>query len=157
MALKGDRNYDELVDISFFMSNATGERGCIVIHDTTVSGSGAAMDDANQLVMIPTGVISGKYPAGLLLNDVVNLDLTRQHINQHKDEVQLGGKVTLLRRGTVVTNSITSGQTPGPGQVAYADTDGKFTPTGGSGKPIVGRFLSKMDADGYAKIDVNIE
>jgi Arc/MetJ family transcription regulator len=41
---------------------------------------------------------SGKVPVGLLLNDMVNIDLTRQHLNQHKDEVQKGGKVTLLKR-----------------------------------------------------------
>jgi hypothetical protein len=156
MALKGDRNYNDQVDISFFMSYATGERGGIVIHDTSVSGSGAAMDDANALVRYPTGLISGQYPAGLLLNDVVNLDLTRQHINQHKDEVQLGGKVTLLRRGVVVTNMITAGQAPGAGNNAYVDTAGNLTPTSGANYVKVGRFLSKKDADGYAKVEINI-
>ena len=156
MALKGDRNYNEAVDISYFMSAATGQRGGIVIHDSTASGSGAAMDDANQLVLIPTGLISGKYPAGLLLNDVVNLDLTRQHINWHKDEVQLGGKVTLLRRGTVVTNMITASETPGPGNPAYADPTGNLGPTSGADYVKVGTFLSKKDADGYAKVEVNL-
>lgn len=155
MALKGDRNYNDQVDISFFMS-VTGNRGGIVIHDTSVSGSGAAMDDANQLVRYPTGVISGEYPAGLLLNDVVNLDLTRQHINWHKDEVQAGGKVTLLRKGVVVTNNITSGQTPGPGKNAYVDTAGNLGVTSGANYIKVGRFLSAVDADGYAKVEINI-
>jgi hypothetical protein len=50
---------------------------------------------------------SGAKPVGVLLNDVVNLDLTRQHINWHKDEVQQGGKVTLLQVGQVTTDSVT--------------------------------------------------
>ena len=101
MALKPDR-HEVVTDISFFM-NETAERGIIVTHST--AGSGAAMDDSNALVAIPT-TASGSAPAGLLLNDVVNIDLTRQHLNQHQDEVQKGGKVTLLKQGYVVTNKL---------------------------------------------------
>ena len=79
MALKPDR-HEVVTDISFFM-NETAERGIIVTHST--AGSGAAMDDSNALVAIPT-TASGSAPAGLLLNDVVNIDLTRQHLNQHQ-------------------------------------------------------------------------
>jgi ABC-type phosphate/phosphonate transport system ATPase subunit len=46
--------------------------------------------------MYPTGVVSGTKPAGLLLNDVVSLDLTRQHINWFRDEVQVGGNVHFI-------------------------------------------------------------
>ena len=67
MALRPDRN-EHLTDLSFFM-NETAERGIVVIHDT--GGSGAAMDDSTALVKIGSGT-----PAGLLLNDVVNFDLT---------------------------------------------------------------------------------
>ena len=156
MSLKGDRNYNDNVDISFFKSDGVDTRGLIQIHDTTASGSGAAMDDANQLVMTPTGVISGTYPAGMLLNDVVSYDLTRQHLNQHKDETQLGGKVTLLRRGTVVTNNIEASTAPGPGNPAYVNTTGDLTPTSGTNYIKAGTFLSKLDADGYAKVEINI-
>ena len=160
MALKGDRNYNELVDISFFKSDGVDSRGVIQFHDTTASGSGAAMDDANQLVFTPTSAaeVTGAtaYMAGMLLNDVVNLDLTRQHLNQHKDETQLGGKVTLLRRGTVVTDNIEDSTAPGPGNSAYVNTTGDLTPTSGENYQKVGTFLSKMDADGYAKVEINI-
>jgi len=105
MALKPDRRYTDGTDISFFM-NETGEKGEVLVFST--AGSGAAMDDANAVVATPT-TISGSVVAGILMNDVVNLDLTRQHINWHKDEVQLGGKVTLLRHGVVVTNVVHTG------------------------------------------------
>jgi len=97
MALKPDRSYtNESTDISFFM-NETGEKGEVLVFST--GGSGAAMDDANAVVTTPNASPSGQ-------NDI---DLTRQHINWHKDEVQLGGKVTLLRHGVIVTNVIDTG------------------------------------------------
>jgi len=151
MALKPDR-VEHLTDLSFFM-NVTGERGKIVVHDG--GGSGASMDDASATVKFPTtqaDVLVGN-PAGLLLNDVVNLDLTRQHINFHKDEVQKGGKVLLLRRGTVVTNLVSG--TPTIGAKAYYDNTGHLQSQVAVG-PQVGRFLSTKDADSYCKIEINI-
>lgn len=150
MALKPDR-HEDATDLSFFM-NVTAERGIIVVHDTT--GSGAGMDDSTNNVVIPTGGVSGTQPAGLLLNDVVNNDLTRLHLNAHKDEVQLGGKVLLLRRGWVVTNKVTGTITAG--KPAYYNTSGVLQPTDPTNGVRVGRFLTKADADGYAKVEINI-
>ena len=138
MALKPDR-VEHLTDLSFFM-NATATRGQIVTHSS--NGSGASMDDSSALVIVATGV-SGDC-AGMLLNDVVDLDLTRQHINFAKDEVQKGSKVLLLRRGTVVTDNI-DGATPDAGDQAYFDNQGKLTTTASSAQ--IGRFLSAKDAD----------
>jgi hypothetical protein len=168
MALKADR-HEAVTDISFFM-NETAERGVIVVHST--AGSGSAMDDSNALVTIPT-TASGTYPAGLLLNDMVNIDLTRQHLNQHQDEVQKGGKVTLLKEGWVVTNKIDPTTTdPTVGVPAYLASSGLLSVTNpaaydastlagasaplGNDDALVGRFLSTKDADGYAKVYIDI-
>jgi hypothetical protein len=151
MALRPDRN-EFLTDLSFFM-NETAERGIIVVHDT--GGSGAAMDDANATVKIPSDGVSGTNPAGLLLNDVVNLDLTRQHINFAKDEMQQGGKVLLLRIGTVVTDQVSG--TPTIGADAYYNLAGSVSATDPGNSTVIGRFLSLKDADGYAKVSVNIK
>jgi hypothetical protein len=151
MALKPDR-VESYTDVSYFM-DTVGERGGVVVHLT--SGAGASMDDGNAVVSYPTGVVSGTKPAGLLLNDVVNLDLTRQHINWYRDEVQVGGKVTLLRQGQVVTNMLASGQTPAAGTDAYYDNAGKLT-TVSTNSTKVGRFLGSKDSDGYVKVDINI-
>jgi hypothetical protein len=160
MALRPDR-VEHLTDLSFFM-NATAERGILVVH--SAGGSGAAMDDSNATVAAPSAY--DDEPAGLLLNDVVNLDLTRQHLNYHQDEVQQGGKVLLLRRGTVVTDQISG--TPVIGEKALFGLDGKLqteseylggTGVGGVGTTLgdpVGRFLSTKDPDGYAKVEINI-
>ena len=151
MALKPDRKVlNNGTDIHWYL-NETATRGRIVTHDT--AGSGAAMDDDAATVQVPTGTGDG-VAAGLLLNDVVNLDLTRQHLNQHQDEVQLGSKVTVLTHGWVVTDAIKSGDTPTAGDPAYFDASGELTTT--SGSATVGKFLSSLDEDGYAKVEINI-
>jgi len=150
MALKPDRN-ELYTDVSFFM-NTVAERGGIVTHQT--GGVGAAMDDANAVVAAPAAAT--EKPAGLLLNDVVDIDLTRQHMNWYKDEVQKGNKVTLLRRGFVTTNRLTVAAAPAAGDVAYFDVGGLLTQDVAAGSVAVGRFLSGKDADGYAKVDINI-
>lgn len=157
MALKSDR-IEAYTDISYFCNDTTAERGVIAVHST--GGSGVAMDDSLAVVTTVIANPSGQLPAGLLLNDVVNLDLTRQHINWHKDEVQTGSKVTLLRQGQVTTNSVVSGVAPTIGQDAYFGVNGKLTNVSSAGATSsgvkVGRFLSVKDADGYIKVDINI-
>lgn len=150
MALKPDR-VEHLTDISFFKNDAVAERGIIVAHST--GGSGAAMDDA--LAQVADVGSTGDLAAGLLLNDVVNLDLTRQHYNMMKDEVQLGGKVTLLRRGTVVTDQVSG--TPVVGEAVHFAADGRLvTSSELATSQQVGRWLGVLDADGYAKCEINI-
>lgn len=147
MALKADR-YELQTDISFFYNAGTATRGGVVVYDT--AGSGAAMDQGVNLVKYATTGI----PVGVLLNDVVNKDLTRTHLNQYKDEVQKGGKVTVLRKGYVVTNSVTG--TPSAGATAY-----RYTVTAGNFSAVasgnaVGAFMTSKDADGYTKVEVNL-
>ena len=151
MALRPDRN-EHLTELSFFM-NETAERGLLVVAST--QGSGAAMDDSAAAVKIgAVADIVTDAPVGVLLNDVVNLDLTRQHINYAKDEVQQGSKVLLLRVGTVTTDQISGSITMGA--AAHFMSDGTLA-TGSTASIQVGRFLSKKDADGYAKVAINIQ
>ena len=150
MALKPDR-IEAYTDISFFM-NEVAERGGVVVHLS--SGSGVSMDDASAVVEYAASP-SGTVPAGVLLNDVVNLDLTRQHINWHKDEVQIGSKVTVLRQGQVTTDMVVSEDSPAAGNNAYYGVNGLFS-TSSTNSVKVGRFLSSKDSDGYVKVDINI-
>lgn len=149
MALKPDRN-EFYTDISFFM-NEEAERGGVVSYAS--GGVGAAMDDANAVVQKPLAV--GETPAGLLLNDVVDIDLTRMHINWFKDEVQKGNKVTLLRKGFVVTNMLTATAAPTVGATAYFDVAGLLTEVA-TGSVAVGQFLGSKDTDGYVKVEIHI-
>ena len=148
MALKSDR-YELQTDISFFYNDGTATRGGVVCHELT-AGSGASMDQGVNLVKYSSSGI----PVGVLLNDVVNKDLTRTHLNLYKDEVQKGGKVTVLRKGYVVTNNVTG--TPSAGATAYrcTVTAGNFSTVASGNK--VGAFLTSKDEDGYAKVEVNL-
>ena len=156
MALKADR-HELQTDISFFYNDAAVTRGGVVVHDT--AGAGAAMDQGVNLVKYKQATATD-VPVGILLNDVVNKDLTRTHLNQYKDEVQKGGKVTILRKGWVVTNMITG--TPTAGGVAYADdaTAGNIAvdawDAASSGNLAIGRFLSTLDEDSYCKVEINL-
>lgn len=153
MALKPDRNELD-TDISFFMNEAKNA-GHVVCLST--AGSGAAMDDSAALVTCPTHA-SGN-PVGILLNDMVDIDQTRQHINWYKDEVIKGSKVTLLKKGYVVTNAIKSGVTPAGGDKAYVVESGLISNAAGSGggaDQVIGKFTSSKDSDGYAKVEVNL-
>lgn len=157
MALKSDR-YEAQTDISFFYNAGTATRGGVVVLDAA-NASGAALDQGANLVKYKQATATD-VPVGILLNDVVNKDLTRTHMNWYKDEVQKGGKVTVLTQGWVLTSNITG--SPTPGQVAYADsvTAGNITNSAlnaqASGNLAIGRFMSNKDADGYAKVFVNL-
>jgi len=157
MALKADR-YEESTDISFFYNAGTATRGGVVVLDAA-NASGAAMDQGENKVKY-SAAANTDVPVGVLLNDVVNKDLTRTHLNQYKDEVQKGGKVTVLTRGWVLTSNVTG--TPSAGDVAYLDETtagnvGNASDLGySSGVMAVGRFMSAKDADGYAKLYVNL-
>ena len=161
MALKADRNELD-VDISFFYNAGTATRGGVVCLSTV--GSGAAMDQAGAKVAYSAGTDS-TIPVGILLNDVVNLDLTRQHINWHKDEGQKGGKVSILKKGTIVTNMVKATGagygTPAAGSIAYvASGDAGYISSVASNDNkanlAIGRFLSTVDEDGYYKVEVNL-
>lgn len=152
MALKPDR-IELLTDVSFFM-NTTAERGGVASVVTSTSGVGVSMDDGNAVVAYAAAV-SGSKPVGVLLNDVVDIDLTRQHINWHKDETQVGGKVTLLRQGQVTTNMLVAGTTPAPGSDAYVGVSGLIG-TSSTNAVKIGQFLSAKDSDGYVKVSVNL-
>jgi hypothetical protein len=159
MALKSDR-YEESTDISYFYTAGTATRGGVACLDV-LSASGAAMDQGDNTVSYQLAAVTD-VPVGVLLNDVVNKDLTRTHLNWYKDEVQQGGKVTIMKRGWVVTDNIDT--TPTPGDLAYASSGvaGAISATSdplmsvASGNLVVGRFMSAPDADGYAKVYINL-
>jgi hypothetical protein len=156
MALKGDR-YLAITDISFFMDQVA-EKGGVAVMKT--AGSGAALDQQAAEVEYAASP-SGKYPVGLLTDDMVNKDLTRTHLNFQKSEHQKGSKVNLMREGWVVTNMLEgTGITPTGGAKAYLGLSGLFTTAatgpGGYANPEVGRFESTKDEDGYVKVYVKL-
>lgn len=166
MALKGHLLQNEnYVDCYSYVMNETGAAGLVVVHNITgQSGTGGIMDDSDSIVKLPdVAYTSGEYPAGVLLSSVVNLDLTRQHLNQYKREVQVGGKVDVMKVGSIVTDNLAAGVTPGPGDKAFGTTNGRFTTLAtalqtqaGVAVRAVGTFRSAKDSDGYCRIDIHV-
>lgn len=143
----------------WFMNEAATRGG---IASVSTTGSGVSEDQAEQLVTYRANP-SGVKPVGLLLNDMVDIDLTRQRKSYEKDEVVKGEKVTLLRKGTVVTNMIYPSQTPTGGAIAYVGHSGYIASTDvasdsefAAANREVGRFESSKDEDGYCKVTINL-
>ena len=138
--------------------NETATAGVIVVSATGVAGSGQAMDSFSQLVTVAANP-SGRFPAGVLLNNVVNKDLTQTSLSPLNGETQIGSKVTIARKGVLVTNALAAGSATGilPGQPAYLGPTGTFSNTQlNSGYPRVGTFDSRIDQDGYAKVQIDV-
>jgi hypothetical protein len=108
MALKAPRVIRS-TDISLTCDTAT-ERGLCVVYGATV-GSGVALGDSAGNSTVATSA-SGKVPAGILLNDVVDIDTTRYHWNFHQDQTLINERCNLLTDGRVTTNSSTSARSP---------------------------------------------
>lgn len=151
MALKPDVDLHQIDDISYFM-NEVAVRGGIVSLNT--AGSGVSLDQAVNLVTYAADS-SGQTPLGVLMGDMVNIDQTRQHLNFHKNEVQQGGKVTVGRKGWVVTDQVTG--TPTAGGSAFLAPSGRLTTADTSdSNPLVGQFLTTLDELGFVKVYIDL-
>jgi hypothetical protein len=168
MALKPDRNHHEETDIRQYWSPAqdTAEKGGIA--SLVSQGSGVAMDSSelpagsvrdatagNENVVRYAADPSGAVPMGMLVQDVnPPCSATRDHKNFSNLEVRPGDKVTLYRKGILVTDMVLG--TPAAGDIAYLGASGNVTPVLAVGAPIVGRFETSLDADGFARVSVHI-
>lgn len=152
MALKTSR-WDTFLYTDNFM-NVTGEAGSVLVFDTSTSGVGASLDDTNAKVKLPVVAGgSGEVFAGFLMGDVVNKDLTRTHLNVHKRETQVGGKVGRQMDGFVVTDRVAPGRNPDVGNACYFTIHGKVTDeVVNAGVTKIGTFGSAKDSDGFVKV-----
>jgi len=157
MALRPDRDYAEVTDISNFWSanalQATKEKGGIASVET--QGSGSVLDDVLNVVAYIADP-SGAVPKGVLLQDVnPPLSATRDFKNFYNMEVRPGEKVTLLRKGWLVTDMIVG--TPNVGDIAYVGASGFIDCTqDNAGCAVIGRFETEVDADGFCKVYIDI-
>jgi|10_taG_2_1085330.scaffolds.fasta_scaffold00240_31 hypothetical protein len=147
--LRAQRDIRE-VDSSFFMDQVA-EKGSVVTYD------GISHPECPvECVRLQQG---DEPVAGILLNDVVNIDLTNSHYPLASD-VMKGGKVQVLRKGTIITRPLGE---PTPGANAYAN--GSYITTDYSDSSVpqefrlgvarkIGTFLSGKDQDGFAKVSI---
>lgn len=161
MSLKPARNIVEL-ETQFFVNTAYAAslKGIVLVGSSGTQGSGTSLDHPNMVAERATSV-SGRYPIGVLLNPVVDKDLTDSVLNSYREEIQVGNKVPLLKKGFIVTDSIVPGTANSitAGAPAYCGASGLYSSVqsgGGFNNPQVGKFLSRPDEEGYVKIEINI-
>ena len=158
MALKPDREYNEVTDITNFWTTVAAEKGgCAGV---VTQGTGAAIgqnivDEPNVVgyVADPSGAIA----KGILLQTVsAVMSATRDFINYENQEIRPGDKCTLIKKGFVVTDMIPAGITPTVGAAAYLAASGYISSTQATGAPQVGRFDTTKDAAGFARVSIDI-
>lgn len=96
-------------------------------------------------------------PYGILLSDVVNMDLTKYHLDF--TQCKVGSKVLVLSHGIIYTSNIDKSFTEKTQILTnvYVDSrNGKFTTRKHKfSSRVVGKTQSLLDDDGYIKIEVN--
>lgn len=162
MALKMDRQVDA-TEIGYYL-NEVAERGNVVcilagaVSGVGTAGSGVALDSPLNVATV-VAASSGVTPLGVLMNDFVNLDLSRTPLNWMKDQSQVGDKCTILRKGWCVTNRLTGA--PKGGQLAVLSSSGTVAGValgtlGTAAAPLVGRFLTGISEEGFARLLVDL-
>ena len=156
MALRPDRDYAEVTDITQYWSTAaaqaTQEEGGVACVET--QGSGVALDDVTNVVRYAASA-SGAVPKGILLHPVnPAMSATRDFKNYANMEIRPGEKCVLLRKGWLVSDKLIG--TPAVGGIAYVGPSGFIKTTQDTGAKVVGRFETTVDADGFAKIYIDI-
>lgn len=154
MAIRPDRVI-EMTDCLHVL-NDVSSKGVVLCFKT--AGSGVALGDSHGIVQLAASP-SGLVPAGLLLQDFVNIDETRFHINWNKEEQNIGDYCDMATKGWVVTNQYTG--SPVEGNKAYLTANGQVTPTvsatgGTAATPLVGRFMGSPDELGFVKLGFNL-
>ena len=149
MALSPSRQiFQTNVDFSL---NEVAERGkiCSIVAGTTPNGEVTA-------AAVATGV--GVMPIGILLGDVESLNYDRHPQYLQRDVVDVGSVVCLSQECEVKTDQITGA--PVAGNPAYLGANGNVSPTqltdGVTPAPRVGTFLSAPDANGFAKVRIDL-
>lgn len=156
MAIKADRQVDSW-ELGYYL-NETASPGVIVVVSTATSGND--LDGTAALATVSANS-SGTQPIGMLMSEFVSIDQTRVSRNPYKDQQVVGEKAAIMTKGWAVTNKVVSA------------TAGCFAALASSGsvvavaeatvnthnallQPIVGRFRSGVDEDGYARVYVDL-
>ena len=155
MALKPDRQIDAN-ELGYYM-NAVANPGVIASISTASSGQNL---DSTANVAVVAASSSGQAPLGVLLDEVVNLDLTRVPTNWHKSQANIGDKVSIMRRGWVVTDCLAGA--PTAGQHAVLASSGCIEGVTDLNvhdhllQPVIGHFVSGPDHLGFARVYIEL-
>lgn len=128
--------------------NEAAERGGVLSASTTTG-------EATYLTS-PTG--AAVYPIGILLDDVEDLNFDRHPEYLQREVVDIGSVVGIVNKGELQTNLIVG--TPTQGVPAYLHPEGYIGPAqltdGLNPAPLIGKFRTGLDANGYATVLVDL-
>jgi len=157
MALRPWRRV-EATTIEYTVAAAT-ERGGVL---SATSGQAAAYDTS----VTPSSVV----PIGILLEDIESMNFMTHPQYYQRNVSDLGSKVGILTKGEVETDFLEPAAEDhiDAGQKAYLTESGYLTiealapgvvdslPEQGTSGVLVGRFLSTVDGDGFAKVRIDL-
>ena len=140
-------------DISYYCYTPCEDGTIVCIYNNPV---GAALDDPNAEVGPPQGTLADTIPAGVILQAFVEYDNTRYSRDMSDFEAMMvGNKAAVYHHGWCVTRCIDPAADPVlSNKPAYYNMNGYFTTVAGS--PCVGTFQSERDANGFARVYVEI-
>lgn len=157
MAIKPDFNVLEW-ELGYYL-NETADKGLVVCIST--ASSGTDLDGSANLATVKANP-SGAYPIGVLVDQVVNIDTTQYVTNVHKPEINIGNKVSIVKKGWLVTDKVHAEQTVTAGKTAVLYASGLVgdAVTGWEpqhvNNPYVGRFNSGKDENGFCRLSVDL-
>ena len=131
--------------------NEVCERGvvCCIVPGTTPVGEVTC-------TAVPTGV--GVMPIGVLLSDVEDLNYDRHPEYRQRNVLDVGSVVGLAQEAELLTDRITGA--PVAGNPCYLAANGTLSPTqltdGITSAPLLGKFLSAPNANGFAKVRIDL-
>lgn len=157
MALKPDREYNETTDITNFWTTVAAEKGGVASIVTQGSGAAIGVNSTDEPNVVGYSADpSGAIAKGVLLQTVTAaMSATRDFVNYENGEIRPGDKCTLVKKGFVVTDMIT-GTAPSAGDSAYLAASGYISKTQATGAPQIGRFETTKDANGFARVSIDI-
>lgn len=149
-----ERNFHPVSsDISFFAYTPIKQGALVCYLGYPI---GANLDDPNAEVGLPTGALADSRPAGIIVQHVIDYDDTRFTFDTSDFSVcKVGKKIGVYTLGWYVTCNIDEGADEQlAGKPAYYTLNGDWTTVAGS--PRAGTFESERDADGFARVYVNV-
>lgn len=156
MAIRGHQVSNPYADDLSFIMTTEAEIGSLVCIGTGTFYTG--MDQSAKTVQAFANS-SGKLPAGILMNTVDDYDTSRIPFNfQDPNTVPINSKVLVKRewRGRINNLNPTTSGSITPGAPMYVGPNGTATPVNSSGHPLIGRFESNVDSDGFCEVSVHV-
>jgi hypothetical protein len=140
------------------------EAGDLLVYKSYGRGEAADDPDAAVGLLGPTATpaeLAASQPAGFATFSLTTWDRSKFWTDQWaRQEFHTGGKMTSMPHGGIQVDNIDpnvplDGTVLFGGRKVYYTNTGKVTPNN-TGSPVVGRFMSEPDDDGFVRIEAHL-